>query len=87
MIFATQKQIKNVLQQQLQPKFSRNVSNYSNFANKLAICRNNTKTKNGQKLIKKLETRLGMIFSTKEQKECGYKKFVYQIRVKTLPII
>ena len=33
------------------------------------------------------ETRLEMIFMTKYQKECGYKKFVHQIRVKTLPII
>ena len=28
-----------------------------------------------------------MIFMTKYQKECGYKKFVHQICVKTLPII
>ena len=28
-----------------------------------------------------------MIFMTKDQKECVYKKFVHQIRVKNLPII
>ena len=28
-----------------------------------------------------------MIFMTKDQKECVFKKFVYQIRVKTLLII
>ena len=42
---------KNGLQQKLHPKFSRNASNYSNFARKQAIRPNNTqKPKIGQKV-------------------------------------
>ena len=44
--FCKLKTKKNVLQQKLPPKFSRNASNYSNFAKKQAIRPNNTKTKN-----------------------------------------
>ena len=33
------------------------------------------------------ENLLDMIFMTKDQKQCVFKKFVHQIRVKNLPII
>ena len=64
MIFANQKQ-KNVLQQKLPPKFSRNASNYSNFAKKQAIWPNNTKTKNrfkGRKHWKQIRVKTLLIF-------------------------
>ena len=35
----------------------------------------------------KTENRLEMVFMTKDQKECVFKKFVHKIRVKTLLII
>ena len=39
------------------------------------------------KLVKNTQNRLEMIFMTKDQKECVFKEFVYQIRVKTFLII
>ena len=39
------------------------------------------------KLVKNTQNRLEMIFMTKDQEECVFNQFVYQIRVKTLLII
>ena len=46
------------------------------------------KLRKGQKPLKNTENRSKMIFRTKYQKECVYKKkFVYKDRIKMLPII
>ena len=57
MIFCKLKAKKNVLQQKLHPKFSRNASNYSNFARKQAIGQTTQKPKIGQK-VENTETKL-----------------------------
>ena len=74
--------IKNILFSQI---LTQNASNQLKLAEKQAIRPNSKKKLNVcQKLVKNTQNRLEMIFMTKDQEDCVFKQFVYQIRVKTL---